>query len=132
MIKRILIITATILVAFFTTYFLNKKYVTTTNQLFSLSSIYTYQAIATFLVYVIVELVMKKLPNETGYLFLALSMIQLGVFILLFQNTIFSEQPLTKADKASIIIPFFTSLIIEVTSVVKLLNNQEFNPKKAS
>lgn len=129
MIKRIFIFTIAIVLLFFISYFLN-KYLVDKNNLtlsFPLFKVYIFQTISALFVYILIELILTVLPNETGYLYLALTMIKIGVFVLIFQDSIFSENPLTKADKASLIIPLFLFLITEVVGVSKLLNNKEYN-----
>lgn len=134
MIKRILIFTATLLLLFFSSYFLNKYLIDKNNLtlLFPLFKVYFFHAISALIAYVLIELVLTVVPNETGYLYLALTMIKLGVFVLIFQDSIFSEQPLTKADKASLITPLFLFLTTEVIAVSKLLNSKEYTVKTAT
>lgn len=133
MAKRILIVTATVLLLFFVGYFLNNFLVEINNAIlaFELFHVYLFHAIASLIVYVLVELVVTQLPNETGYLYLALMMIKIGVFVLMFQDQIFSETPLTKADKFSLVIPMFLFLMLEGAGVAKLLNNKQFADTKS-
>ncbi|TCI92239.1 DUF6168 family protein [Tenacibaculum sp. M341] len=130
--KRITIFLATVLLLFFMSYFLNDFIVQKNNisLSFNLLHVYLFHAIASLIIYVLVELVVTQLPNETGYLYLALTMIKLGVFVMLFQESIFSGEPLTKPDKASLIAPLFIFLITETIGVAKLLNNKQFTQKK--
>ncbi len=130
--KRITIFLATVLLLFFMSYFLNDFIVQKNNisLSFNLLHVYLFHAIASLIIYVLVELVVTQLPNETGYLYLALTMIKLGVFVLLFQESLFSEELLTKADKVSLVTPLFIFLITETIGVAKLLNNKQFAQKK--
>lgn len=114
-------------------YFLNDYIVEKNNiQLaFNLLHMYLFHAIASFLVYVIVEAVLTQLPSETGYLYLALTMIKLGVFVLMFQESLFGDVSLSKADKASLITPLFLFLVAETIAVAKLLNNKQFEQNTA-
>lgn len=128
MIKRVLIFIVATVVVFFTIYFLHKIYVSSKEVVlpFSLQNIYLFQIIATVIVYLIAEFMMLKTPNQAGYFFLMLTMIQFGVFFFFFKEFVFSDSPLSKLGKFSFIIPIFLSLFIEVTAVVKMLNNKEF------
>ncbi len=128
MVKRIIIFSATILLLFFVGYFLNDFFIEKNDikLSFNLFHVYLFHALASLLIYILVELVVTQLPNETGYLYLALTMIKLGLFVLIFQNDIFSETPLVKAEKASLVIPLFIFLITETLGVAKLLNNKQF------
>ncbi|MGB1042850.1 MAG: DUF6168 family protein [Tenacibaculum sp.] len=124
MIKRIILFVVVVAILFSVGLFLN-TYLTTDYELsFSLVKLYAFNAIASILIYVLVELVIDNLPNETGYLYLGLMMVKFGVFILMFQKSIFSEEGLTKPEKISILIPVFTFLILETLSVSKLLNSK--------
>lgn len=134
MVKRIIIFSATILLLFFVGYFLNDFFIEKNDikLSFNLFHVYLFHALASLLIYILVELVVTQLPNETGYLYLALTMIKLGLFVLIFQNDIFSETSLVKAEKASLVIPLFIFLITETLGVAKLLNNKQFkqNPSE--
>ncbi|MEE4000050.1 DUF6168 family protein [Tenacibaculum sp. FZY0031] len=126
MIKRIILFTivAIILAAigfFINSYFIEKN---TINLSFPLLSVYVFNVIASLVIYIAVEAVVNYLPNETGYLYLGLMLVKFGVFILLYQDSIFSETGLTKPEKISILIPILTFLFVEAASVSKLLNNR--------
>lgn len=132
MTKRIILFATTTVVVFFVTYFLNKTFTNNNNVVlsFPLLNVYIFQIIVTLLVYIITEVSLIKLPNETGYVFLGLTMLQFGVFAFFFKNFVFSDEILTKIDKFSIIIPLFLSLFMEVVATVKLMNNIEYGENK--
>ncbi len=129
MIKRIIIFLATIVLLFFVGSFLHNIYLGQNDiyPRFSPTAVYGFHAIATFVVYIMVELALKKIPNETGYLYLASMMIKLGLFVLIFKSSFFSEEPLTSAEKVILVLPLFIFLTIEAIGVAKLLNG--FNGK---
>ena len=123
--KRIIFFSIITFVTFIIGYFSN-SYILNINNLsidFSLLSMYAFNSIACLIVYILIEITSTYLPNETGYAYLALSIIKIGIFILVFQNIIFSEIELTKVQKSSIIIPFLLFLVLETIGVSKLLNN---------
>ncbi|MBS9773915.1 MAG: hypothetical protein KGV59_01990 [Tenacibaculum sp.] len=132
MIKRVVFFAIVTIVTFFTTYFLKNNYIKSNNILipFSLINVYVLQTISTIVVYVVVELMLKKKPNQIGYVFLFLTMVQFAVLFVVFRENIFSEEPLKKVEKISFITPIFLCLIIEVVFVVKLLNKQVRNNYK--
>ena len=112
MIKRIFTFSIIAFVLFIATYFLN-KYLIDSNAIklsFSLLQVYLFNVIACLIIYTSIELVSNYLPNETGYLYLALIFMKFGVFLLMFQNSIFSEAGLSKPEKASILAAVFLFL----------------------
>ncbi|MDE1205373.1 DUF6168 family protein [Tenacibaculum larymnensis] len=126
MIKRILIFTVVVVVLatlgfFINNYFIEKNAVSLS---FSLLSVYTFNLVASLVIYIAVEIVISYLPNETGYLYLGLMLVKFGVFILLYQDSIFSETGLTKPEKVSILLPILIFLLVEAIGVSKLLNNR--------
>ncbi|WP_440120253.1 DUF6168 family protein [Tenacibaculum sp. Ill] len=126
MIKRIIIFTVVVVVLatlgfFINNYFIEKNAVSLS---FSLLSVYTFNLVASLVIYIAVEIVISYLPNETGYLYLGLMLVKFGVFILLYQDSIFSETGLTKPEKVSILLPILTFLLVEAIGVSKLLNNR--------
>jgi hypothetical protein len=126
MIKRIIIFTIVVGVLaalgfFINNYFIEKNAVSLS---FSLLSVYAFNLIASLVIYTAVEIVISYLPNETGYLYLGLMLVKFGVFILLYQDSIFSETGLTKPEKVSILLPILTFLLVEAIRVSKLLNNR--------
>ncbi|CAM1338984.1 DUF6168 family protein [Tenacibaculum aestuarii] len=126
MIKRIIIFTLIVLTLGLLGFFINNYFIekNAINLTFSLISIYLFNVIASLIIYVAVEVVVNYLPNETGYLYLGLTLVKFGTFILLYQDSIFSETGLTKPEKISILIPILTFLMIEAASVSKLLNDR--------
>lgn len=126
MTKRIVIFLISTIVMFFIGYFLNKYLLGINKQTlsFSLLSVYLFNTISCCLIYIAIETIANFLPNEAGYLYLGLSMVKLGVFILIFQEPMFSDVALTKAEKTSIVIPFLIFLLVEAIGVSKLLNNK--------
>ncbi|REH56213.1 hypothetical protein C7448_101248 [Tenacibaculum gallaicum] len=126
MIKRIIffaviVVTLAALGFFINNYFIERS---TLNLSFSLISVYIFNVIASLLIYIAVEIVISYLPNETGYLYLGLMLVKFGVFIMLYQDSIFSETGLTKPEKVSILLPILTFLLVEAIGVSKLLNNR--------
>ncbi len=124
MIKRILryvvIVTMT-----FAIVFLTHQYVLESSQLtlsYSLFKMYLFHAITSIIIYVMIEVVADKLPDQAGYAFLAAVFLKIGFFILLFNGVIFSEIKLELFQRLSLIVPLFLFLIIEAVAIAKLLN----------
>ena len=91
---------------------------------FSLGAIYLFHLISACLVYIIVELVSSKLPNQAGYAYLMMMCLKIGFFVLIFQNDVFSKPDLSQFERISLVIPLFLFLIAEAIAVGRLLNNK--------
>lgn len=123
MIKRIISYVIVVVVIFVGSYFLHDL-IFSNNLPFSLFNNYLFHAIAAVIIYIIIELMAEKLPSQAGYAYLAAIFIKMGIFMLLFQESILENQNIVKSDKLSLMIPLFLFLIIEAIGVSKLLNNK--------
>lgn len=126
MIKRILFFLAVMLIVLVISYFPH-NYVLTGKEIqlsFSLLGVYAFHAITATIVYLIVELVAYKIPNQAGYAYLASIFLKIGFFVLVFQASVFNNEQLTKSERFSLVIPLFLFLIIEAIAVSKLLNSK--------
>lgn len=123
MIKRILIVTA-ILLALFLIALNLQNYLTTETLSFSLFSVYLFHLIAAIVVYVTVEIVAEKLPNQAGYAYLTLMFFKIGAFVLVFQSSVFANDNLTRIERIGLVVPLFLFLITEAIAVSKLLNSK--------
>jgi len=88
--------------------------------------VYLFNSIASIVIYGCIELVAEKLPSQAGYAFLACVFLKIGLFIVLFQSTVFPEEKLEVFQRLSLMIPFFLFIIIEAAGVAKLLNSKSF------
>lgn len=88
----------------------------------------SYFGVASIVICLIVELAMPYIPNKTGVLFLALVFVKLGVFLMIFNQDVFTENGLVKFDKIAIFSNLFVSLLIQGIFVAILLkvNNAKF------
>lgn len=128
MIKRILTYLSIITLVFIGVFFTH-QYMLETKQLilsYSLLKVYLFNAIASIIIYGCIELVAEKLPSQAGYAFLTCVFLKIGIFIVLFQATVFSEVKLELYQRLSLIIPFFLFIIIEAIGVAKLLNSKTY------
>lgn len=132
MIKRILIYTIALVSVFLASYFLNEMYVNKyeVTLSFPLLHHYLFQFLASFIIYVLTEIALKKLPNETGYSYLGLTSLRFMIFLILFKDIVFSDLPLSKPEKMAIFLPWLFFSIVEGIAVVKLLNKQDININK--
>jgi len=92
---------------------------------FNLWSIYLFQGIATFILCASFEVISQKsqqLKDQLGFLYLAAMAIKVGLFCIFFQEILFSSLVLSKTDSASLLIPIFLFLFLEVMIIVKILN----------
>lgn len=121
--KRILTTVAIIIAIFFISYGLN-NYVIGQDLPFSLLSVYLFHAIATIIIYLIVETLNEKLPNQVGYAYLMLICFKIGAFVLIFQKSIFSLETLEMTSRISLVIPLFVFLITEGVIIGKLLTRK--------
>jgi len=128
MIKRILTYLSIIVLVFVLVFFTH-QYLLDSKQLvlsYSLLNVYLFNSIASIVIYGCIELVAEKLPSQAGYAFLACVFLKIGLFIVLFQSTVFPEEKLEVFQRLSLMIPFFLFIIIEAAGVAKLLNSKSF------
>lgn len=123
MIKRIIVFTLTLVVAFASSYFLQTS-LWSINLSFSLFNVYMFHAIAAFVVYSIIEVLAEKLPTQAGYAYLAAIFLKIGLFVLVFKDSVMANDSLSKPERISLIIPLFLFLIIEAVGVSKLLSSK--------
>lgn len=121
--KRLLIFFVTVLVSFIAIYFSHfylmiDKFAE--NDI--LFKMYIFHFISSLLVYGGVEFVFSHLPDQAGFAFLASVLIKIGFFVLIFSGYIYKDVPLEMYEKTSIVIPFFTFLLIEAIFSFNLLN----------
>lgn len=123
MLKRIIISVAIIIAAFFISYGLNKSLIDIQLQ-YSLFSVYLFHALSAIIVYLIIEFLFTKLPNQVGYAYLMLMCFKIGAFVLIFQKSIFAVDLEALQERISLVVPLFIFLIIEALLVGKLLTNK--------
>ena len=126
MAKHVLLFFVVVIVAFLISYF-SHYYVLEKRGIqlsFLLEGVYFFYAISAILIYLSITIIFEKIPNNVGYAFLALMFVKIGFFLILFRNIIFSEIPIVRVEKISLIIPFMLFLSIETVFVAKLLNNK--------
>ena len=71
MIKRLIFFILIVLVLFFAIFFSHQFLLKDSQIRFSLLNIYLFNAVASVIIYLLVELVCKWIPNQTGFAFLA-------------------------------------------------------------
>jgi len=123
MLKRIIISVAIIIAAFFISYGLNKSLIDIQLQ-YSLFSVYLFHALSAIIVYLIIEFLFTKLPNQVGYAYLMLMCFKIGAFALIFQKSVFAVELEALQERISLVVPLFIFLIIEALLVGKLLTNK--------
>ncbi len=128
MIKRILAYLLIVLIVFLLVYFTH-QFILESQQLklsYSLINVYMFNAVASVLVYLCVELIADSLPNQAGYAFLACVFLKIGFFVLIFQAAVFPEIKLAFFQRISLMLPFGLFIIIEAIGLAKLLNSKNF------
>jgi hypothetical protein len=128
MIKRILGYLVVACLAFAITFFIHNYSLSMKNLYlsYSLLNVYLFNFIASLLIYTSIEVLAEKLPSQAGYGFLACVFLKIGFFVVLFQDTVFSEVRLELYQRLSLITPFFLFIIIESIAIAKLLNSKEY------
>lgn len=123
MTKRILYFVIAIAILFALTYSLHNN-LNTSNLSYVLLKIYSFHAIAALIVYVAIEILATKLPNQAGYGYLMMMFFKLGIFLLIFQESVFEKEILTMPERIGLVVPLFLFLIAEAVAVGKLLNSK--------
>lgn len=77
-------------------------------------SVLIFHLVASVVVYISVEVLLKLLPNQAGMLYLALVFVKTGIFALVFKSSIFEKEQLEMVEKLVLIIPMFSFLLVEV------------------
>ena len=128
MIKRILGYLVVACLVFAITFFIHDYSLNMKNLYlsYSLLIVYLFNFIASVLIYTSIEVLAEKLPSQAGYGFLACVFLKIGFFVVLFQDTVFSEVRLELYQRLSLIVPFFLFIIIESIAIAKILNSKEF------
>lgn len=121
--KRILYVVVIILVLLAVAYNL-QNYLTEDNLPYSLQKLYLFHGIAVLIVYLGIELIYDKMPNQIGAAYLTMMFLKIGIFMLLFKSTIFTEQDLAIQHRLGLLIPFFLFLIVEAVCIAKLLKSK--------
>ncbi|KAB1066539.1 hypothetical protein F6U93_14060 [Tamlana haliotis] len=124
MIKRILVFTLSILLLFAISFTVHSYFVTQP-MAFELWQVYVFHAVAALIVYLCIEGIASILPNQAGYAYLALMLLKIGVFVLVFKESVFENDALTKVERFALVLPLFLFLIAEAAGIAKLLNNQK-------
>lgn len=124
MIKRIVNFFVVTVLLFAVTFSLHQYLLSNKNLISSLPilGMYLFHSISGAIVYTLVELVFSKLPNQAAFAFLASIFLKIGFFILIFSSSIFTENPLQMFERLSIVVPFFSFLLVESFFSFKLLN----------
>jgi hypothetical protein len=124
MIKRIISYVSFIALLFVVVFFTHQNFIRIENLRYSLFFVYLFHSISTLIIYVLIEVISMKLPNQAGYAYLASIFLKIGFFVLLFSATVFSDVVMEKEERISLVIPLFLFLIAETIAVSRLLNSK--------
>lgn len=127
MFKRFIVFTLITVALAVTTLLIQKWYISNQEQdlSYSLNSVYTFHFVVFIFIIGAVELLSKKLPDQVGYFYLASIFVKIGLFVLVFKNTVFSDTPLNLLERISIIIPFFMFLVLEAIYSGRIMNEHD-------
>ena len=123
MAKRILYVAVSLVILLLVAYNIH-NYLNTALLSFSLLKVYCFHAIAATIVYASVDFVASKLPNQAGYAYLMLMFFKIGIFLIIFQSSVFEKESLTQPERIGLVVPLFLFLIVEAIAVGKLLNSK--------
>jgi hypothetical protein len=124
MIKRIITYASFIALLFVVVFFTHQNFIRIENLRYSLFFVYLFHSISTLIIYILIEVISMKLPNQAGYAYLASIFLKIGFFVLLFNATVFSDAVLEKEERISLVVPLFLFLIVEASAVSRLLNSK--------
>lgn len=97
---------------------------------YSLWPVYVYQAIASYVLVIVFELLAsltKEFKDQLGFLYLGSMAIKVLFFCVLFRDVIFFGPDLSKIDSVSLLLPIFIFIFYEVIVIVKILNRETQN-----
>lgn len=92
---------------------------------FSLNQAYVFHTVFSLLLCIVFLLLSKgsKYNDQLGFLYLVSVALKIVLFCVVFNEPIFGEKALTKAESVNLLIPMFLFLILEAIIIIKLLNN---------
>lgn len=88
---------------------------------FDVFSVCLFHLLASLIVFILEELAIETMPSQAGGAYLALVFVKMGVFIMIFNSSILSNEGLYKSEKIALIIPFVSFLLVEALFVAKSL-----------
>jgi hypothetical protein len=124
MIKRLLVYAAVLLAVFVMSYNAHSVILESGELVlsFSLINTYVFHLIASFAIYVLIEVVAFYASTQAGYAFLASVFVKIGLFTLIFMPSLFSDNDLQMFERVSVIVPLFVFLTLEAIACSRLLN----------
>lgn len=133
MLKRLIIFTVLLLGLATVIFIAQKWYLESIDEKlsYSINAIYLFHFLAFLIIVVSVELLSKRLPDQVGYFYLASVFVKIGLFVLVFKDTLFADSPMNFLERISIVIPFFMFLVFEAIYCGRLMNavDNESNSK---
>ena len=126
MYKRLGIFISLLIAVSITAFFVHSQLVADSDVTlsFGLHKVYVFNVIACVFICLAAEVLNQKLPSQVGYAYLATVFVKMGVFVLVFQQTVFSETGFEMIDRYSMVVPTMLFLIIEAIYCGKLMNAQ--------
>ncbi len=89
---------------------------------YSIFDIYLFQIITTALVCLVIIYVNEKLPEKTGFTFMALSILKMLAAVLFLLPLVQIDKDQKIPDVIAFFIPYFFFLSFELTFIIKILN----------
>ncbi|MFS4483553.1 DUF6168 family protein [Hyunsoonleella sp. 2307UL5-6] len=99
----------------------------TSNNRFNLFDVYLYFAACSFLLCIVFNILskIKNTSQQLGFLYLFTLVIKVGIFALLFKNSILALSNLTKIERLNMLIPLFVFLFLEIFFISRLLMDKK-------
>ena len=86
--------------------------------------IYTFLAVATLGVFLIMHFIHKNFPDHTGFAFMGLSIFKIAASVIFFIPLMKAQVPNPVGDVLNFFIPYFVYLLLEVVFAVRLINSK--------
>lgn len=120
---------------FFTLFFISfslHNYFLEENQVllpFSLKKVYLFHLGFSMLICINFKLLssVNKIADQLGYIYLGTLLLKIVLFSIIFYQSIFTEEELSKISRISMLIPALIFLLIEAIFVAKILNNRDIS-----
>jgi hypothetical protein len=89
---------------------------------FSITAMYIFHLVAYLILIAGVEVLVKRLPAQVGFFYLASVFLKIGLFVLIFSDVLARLDDLNKFSRLHILLPFALFLTIEAIYCGRLMN----------
>jgi len=89
---------------------------------YSLKSIYLFNLTASFIIYLLVELIHARNSSQAGLFYLLSIPIKAFLFLLLFKEDLITENSMNFTERIGLVVPMLLFLLFEIISTATVLN----------